>query len=285
MKGHDVFEPMGLDGFGIHSENYALKVNRHPQDQAKISQKKFYQQLRATGNAFDWQHTLETYDPEYYQWTQWLFIEMFKHALAYRAKAEVNWCPSCKTVLADEQVLQKSKIKNQKSKFEIQIGICERCSTEVVKKELEQWFFRITAYAEKLLQNTYKPTFNWTEKVKTGQRNWIGKKEGIVIKYKISNINLSINSGLTQSEVEWVKNQKLYIDCFTTRPDTNFGATFIVLAPENPLCLKITTPENYQKVKISTSGIVKQTERQKEKQEVLQKTAASLSSLDLAQPV
>ncbi len=222
MQGFDVFEPIGLDGFGIHSENYALKVNRHPKEQAKITQKNYYRQLRAIGNGFDWQHTLETYDPDYYKWTQWLFVEMFKHGLAYRAKAEVNWCPSCKTVLADEQVID---------------GKCERTGDVVIKKELEQWFFRITSYAERLLQNTYKTSFNWPNKVKIGQRNWIGKKEGINIKYQISP---STSSGQ--------ENSKYQIECFTTRPDTNFGATFIVISPQHPLAVKIATPEQKNEV-------------------------------------
>src|SRR3972149_9850424 len=127
MKGKDVFEPIGLDGFGIHSENYALAVGRHPREQAKISEKNFYRQLRATGNAYDWTRTLETYDPDYYRWTQWIFVQMFKKGLAYRKKARVNWCPSCKTVLADEQVLQKIKNISQKSKAdEVSVGVCER---------------------------------------------------------------------------------------------------------------------------------------------------------------
>ncbi len=224
MRGYDVFEPIGLDGFGIHSENYALKVGRHPEKQAKISEANFYRQLHATGNMFDWTRTVETYDPQYYQWTQWLFVQMFKHGLAYRAKAKVNWCPSCKTVLADEQVID---------------GKCERCSTVVENKDLLQWFFKITAYAERLLQNTYKATFKWPEKVKLGQRNWIGKKEGIVIHYPV-----------IQASNDPISNKnKQYISVFTTRPDTNFGATFIVLAPEHPLALFLATPENYHKVK------------------------------------
>ena len=135
MQGNDVFEPIGLDGFGIHSENYALRVGRHPREQAEISEKNFYRQLRATGNAYDWTRTLETYDPDYYRWTQWIFVQMFKKGLAYRKKAQVNWCPSCKTVLADEQVIE---------------GKCERCSSIVEKKDLEQWFFAITKYADRL---------------------------------------------------------------------------------------------------------------------------------------
>src|SRR3989344_3060627 len=169
-KGCEVFEPIGLDGFGIHSENYALKVGRHPGLQAKISAKNFYRQLHAIGNGFAFENTLETYDPDYYRWTQWIFVQMFKKGLAYRKKSLINFCPSCKTVLSDEQVVE---------------GKCERCKTAVEKREMEQWFFKITAYAEKLLQNTYKESFKWSEKVKIGQRNWIGKKEGINITYSV----------------------------------------------------------------------------------------------------
>lgn len=210
MQGYDVFEPIGLDGFGIHSENYALKINKHPLKLAKKTEKYFYSQLQATGNGYAWENTLETYDPDYYKWTQWLFIQMFKNGLAYRQKSAVNWCPSCKTVLADEQVIS---------------GKCERCGTEVVVKELEQWFFRITKYAERLLNNLDK--INWSEKVKIAQRNWIGRSEGVNIEYE-------------------VVGQKEKIVCFTTRPETNFGATFVVLSPFHPLVLKI-TKDNYKK--------------------------------------
>src|SRR3990172_7462722 len=121
MQGNDVFEPIGLDGFGIHSENYAIKVGKHPKEHAKDSEKNFYRQLGIIGNSFAWDYRLETYDPEYYKWTQWLFIQMFKKGLAYKASAMVNWCPSCKTVLADEQVID---------------GKCERCKTEVERREM-----------------------------------------------------------------------------------------------------------------------------------------------------
>ncbi|MBI5449489.1 leucine--tRNA ligase [Candidatus Gottesmanbacteria bacterium] len=209
MQGYTVLEPIGLDGFGIHSENYAFKIGRHPMDQAKISEKNFYHQLSKIGAMFDWDRTVETYDPSYYRWTQWLFIQMFKHGLAYRDKAEVNWCPSCKTVLADEQVID---------------GKCERCGNTVSKKLLEQWFFRITAYAGKLLENIDGSArggvnLDWSEKVKVAQHNWIGKKEGINIVYPV---------------VDEKGNKITDITCFTTRPDTNFGATFVVIAPEHP---------------------------------------------------
>jgi leucyl-tRNA synthetase len=183
MKGYNVFEPIGLDGFGIHSENYALQIGVHPMKQAKISKKRFYKQLEMIGNGFAWDKRLETYDPEYYKWTQWIFVQMFKHGLAYRKKQAVNWCPSCKTVLADEQVLQKRQETRDKRQ-EVLVGACERCETPVVKKELEQWFFKITKYAEKLLKNLDK--IDWSEKVKIAQRNWIGESEGALINFEIA---------------------------------------------------------------------------------------------------
>ena len=196
MLGKDVFEPIGLDGFGIHSENYALKIGVHPKEQAQIAERNFYRQLRSIGNSFDWQRTVETYNPNYYKWTQWLFIQMFKNGLAYRDTALVNWCPKDLTVLSDEQVID---------------GCCERCSTRVEKKNLEQWFFRITKYADRLLNNI--DGLAWSEKVKTAQRNWIGRSEG--------------------AEVEFlIMNHESRIKVFTTRPDTLFGATFMVLSPE-----------------------------------------------------
>jgi leucyl-tRNA synthetase len=202
MKGHDVFEPIGLDGFGIHSENYALKVGRHPLEQAKLSEKNFYRQLRATGNAYDWTRTVETYDPEYYRWTQWIFVQMFKKGLAYRKKAKVNWCPSCKTVLADEQVIE---------------GRCERCNSTVEKRDLEQWFFKITDYADRLLNGLNH--IDWPEKIKIAQRQWIGKSDGTIIKFPLVN-------------VPGQADKKHTVEVFTTRADTLFGATFLVIAPE-----------------------------------------------------
>ena len=202
MQGQDVFQPIGLDGFGIHSENYAMKVGAHPANQAKISEKRFYKQLESIGNGFSWESWLETYDPEYYKWTQWIFTEMFRRGLAYRKSQPVNWCPKDKTVLADEQVIS---------------GKCERCGADVIQKELEQWFFRITKYADRLLKNL--ETIDWSEKVKIAQKNWIGKSEGASIKFKVESSKLKVKE----------------IEVFTTRPDTIFGATFIVISPEHPL--------------------------------------------------
>lgn len=202
LQGFDVFEPIGLDGFGIHSENYALKIGRHPKEHAAVTEKNFYAQLHKIGNMYDWSRTVETYKPDYYKWTQWIFIKMFEAGLAYRAKAQVNFCPKCKTVLSDEQVIDDK---------------CERCGTVVEKKELEQWFFRITKYAERLLANLEK--LDWAQKVKTSQKNWIGKKEGAEIRFG-------------------------EITIFTTRPETILGATFIVLSPNHPQAGKVKTVIN-----------------------------------------
>ncbi len=262
MQGNDVFEPIGLDGFGIHSENYAIKVGRSPKEHAAISEKNFYRQLHSLGNGFDWTRTLETYDPAYYKWTQWLFIQLFKKGLAYRKKAPVNFCPSCKTVLSDEQVID---------------GKCERCGTLVEKRNLEQWFFEITKYSDRLLNNL--KDLDWTEKVKIAQKNWIGKKEGIGITYDIvipTEVEGSKYVERDSSTPEFssvARNDKLTVTVFTTRPDTNFGATFIALAPENPLVEKILKQVQDDKIKqevreyVKTAGKKSDIERQTEGKE------------------
>jgi len=203
MRGNDVFEPMGFDSFGIHSENFAIKQGTHPKEQTAKNIKNFTKQFKQLGNLFDWDHTVTTSEPEYYKWTQWLFLELYKAGLAYKQKAPVEWCPSCKTVLANEQVID---------------GKCERCDTEVIQKELEQWFFRITKYADRLLKNL--EWIDWSEKTKIAQRNWIGRSEGAALTFPIVN-------------------SKLEIEVFTTRPDTLFGSTYMVLAPEHPLVVKM----------------------------------------------
>lgn len=190
MNGKDVFQPIGYDSFGIHSENYAIKINEKPQEVVNRTTKKYGEQMRSLGHGYDWTRTVTTSDPDYYKWTQWLFIQMFKAGLAYKKNAEVNFCPSCKTVLADEQVLQ---------------GQCERCQSEVSRKNLEQWFFKITDYADRLLSGLDK--IDWSESVKIAQKTWIGRSTGRLIKFKID--------GGGELEV------------FTTRPDTLNSATFI----------------------------------------------------------
>jgi len=275
MQGQDVFEPIGLDGFGIHSENYAIKIGNHPVEQAKISEKNFYRQLKSIGNGFDWTHSLETYKPEYYKWTQWLFIQLFKAGLAYRKKAPVNFCPSCKTVLADEQVItkvkaQKSKLKTstQNSKVEESVGVCERCETPVEKRDLEQWFFRITKYADRLLANIDK--LDWSEKVKIAQREWIGRSEGQIISFPvILNSFQDPKKGSKEmlKQVEdtprGIQHDNEYIDVFTTRPETMDGATFLVLSPQHPKAGKFKSKEVIDYIKLSSNKIDE--ERRKEK--------------------
>jgi len=210
LKGKDVFEPIGLDGFGIHSENHAIEIGEHIKEVSKRTEKHFYQQLHMIGNAYDWSRTVETYKPNYYKWTQWLFLKMYEKGLAYRKKSSVNWCPSCKTVLSDEQVI---------------VGKCERCDAQTEIKQMEQWFWKITAYAEKLLKHLEclpgrQAGIDWSEDVKTIQKNWIGRSEGAIIKFG------------TQSEKRGVNYE---IKTFTTRPDTLFGCTYVVVCPEHKI--------------------------------------------------
>jgi len=229
MQGYDVFEPIGLDGFGIHSENYAIKIGTHPIEQSKISEKNFYRQLQEIGNGFSWDERLETYDPNYYKWTQWIFIQMYKNGLVERKKASLNWCPSCKTVLADEQVIS---------------GECERCGTTVTKKDLEQWFFKITKYTEKLLKNLEK--IDWSENVKIAQKNWIGKSEGALLRFDVRVVR---NVGNEQARQVKQSDNSNSITVFTTRPDTIYGATYMVLSPEHELVEKFKDRiENFEEV-------------------------------------
>ncbi|MGB9781197.1 leucine--tRNA ligase [Caldanaerobacter sp.] len=207
MQGWEVFHPMGFDAFGLPAENYAIKTGIHPYDSTMENIRTMERQLREMGVTFDWDYEVITCLPEYYKWTQWIFLKLYEAGLAYRKKAPVNWCPSCQTVLANEQVID---------------GKCERCGTEVTKKELTQWFFKITAYAEELLEKL--DDLDWPEKTKMMQRNWIGKSEGAEIEFKVDGKDLSFK-------------------VFTTRADTLFGATYAVLAPEHELVDLITTEE------------------------------------------
>ncbi len=204
MKGFEIFQPMGFDAFGLPAENYAIKTGIHPEDSTLKNIETMEKQLQAMGAMFDWDYEIKTCLPDYYRWTQWCFLQLYKNGLAYRKQAPVNWCESCNTVLANEQVVD---------------GGCERCGTPVVRKNLTQWFFKITDYAERLLQNL--DGLDWPEKTKMMQRNWIGKSTGGEITFALEN-----GESFT---------------VFTTRADTLFGCTYAVLAPEHPLTLKITT--------------------------------------------
>jgi leucyl-tRNA synthetase len=212
MNGYDVFEPIGFDAFGIHSENYAIKKGVHPSYLTAQNVEHFREtQLKRSGNRYDWSHEVNTSHPDYYKWTQWIFLQLYKAGLAFRKYANVNWCPSCKTVLADEQVIE---------------GLCERCNTPVILRELEQWFFKITEYTQHLLDNLN--TLDWSEIIKTAQRNWIGRSEGL-------EFSLTVEG-----------HPGVVIPVFTTRPDTIYGMTYVVLAPENHLVDQLIDAENRQ---------------------------------------
>lgn len=207
MQGYNVFQPMGFDAFGLPAENYAIKTGIHPKDSTYKNMETMQKQLRAIGAMFDWSAEVQTCSPDYYKWTQWLFLQLYKGGLAYRKEAPVNWCPSCNTVLANEQV---------------QEGECERCSSAVVRKNLTQWFFKITDYADELLEGL--EGLDWPEKTKLMQKNWIGKSTGGEITFSSGDNSFSFK-------------------VFTTRADTLFGVSYVVLAPEHELVSKITLPK------------------------------------------
>lgn len=211
MQGYEVFEPMGFDAFGLPAENYAIKTGIHPQDSTLKNIATMEKQLQAMGGMFDWDYEVKTCMPDYYKWTQWIFLQLYKAGLAYRKEAPVNWCTSCNTVLANEQVVD---------------GHCERCGSQVVRKNLTQWFFKITAYADELLRDLDK--LDWPEKTKAMQRHWIGKSTG--------------------GEIEFTCESGDKFRVFTTRADTIFGVSYVILAPEHPLVDKLTTPDRKAKV-------------------------------------
>ena len=200
MQGYNVLYPMGWDAFGLPAENYALKIGVHPSKIVPENIKTFKKQCKALGLSFDWAREIDTTDPKYYKWTQWIFIKLFKEGLAYQKKVLVNWCPKCKTNLADEEVLAN--------------GTHERCGNVAERRLQKQWLLRITKYADRLLDDL--KTVDFSENIALQQTNWIGKKQWIDIYYPIEGIE-----------------EKLSVS--TTRPDTNFGATFVVVAPEHPI--------------------------------------------------
>lgn len=222
LQGYDVFEPVGWDAFGIHSENYALKIGETPKKMLDRTTGNFTEQLRNLGIGCDWTMLVDTTKPEYYKWTQWIFTKLFEKGLAYQKEALLNWCPSCKTVLADEQIID---------------GECERCGTKAEKKKMKQWFFKITAYAQRLLDGLEE--MDWSDITKAAQKNWIGRSEGAEIEFKI---HPPFKSPLAKG------GQMGGIRVFTTRPDTLFGATYMVLSPEHELVKEITLPEQKKAV-------------------------------------
>ncbi len=211
MKGFEVFQPMGFDAFGLPAENYAIKTGIHPKDSTEKNIANMEQTLSEMGAMFDWSAEIKTCNEDYYKWTQWLFLKLYEKGLAYRKEAPVNWCESCKTVLANEQVVN---------------GVCERCGSTVIKKDLTQWFFKITDYAEELLQGLNG--LDWPEKTKLMQKNWIGKSTG--------------------GEIEFTTESGDKFKVFTTRADTLFGVSYVVLAPEHPLVKKLTSSKQKKAV-------------------------------------
>ena len=214
MRGYNVLHPMGFDAFGLNAENAAIARNIHPHTWTMNNIERMRNQLRTLGPMYDWKREVITCVPEYYKWNQWFFLQFYKKGLAYRDNAPVNWCPSCVTVLANEQVIN---------------GLCERCDSEVTHRDMNQWFLKITDYAEELLDQS---KIDWPERINTMQKNWIGKSEGVEIEFDISEYNL---------EQETLKT-------FTTRIDTIYGVTFVVMAPEHPLVPFLTTNENDHEV-------------------------------------
>ncbi len=215
MQGYNVLHPMGFDAFGLPAENAAISRGIHPYSWTMQNIERMRGQLKSLGAIYDWNRDVITCLPDYYRWTQWFFLKLYEAGLAYRAKAPVNWCPNCQTVLANEQVVGE--------------GVCERCKTPVTRRDLEQWFFRITDYAEELLDHSH---IEWPERIKLMQRNWIGKSEGVEISFGLD------GEGLGKREIR----------VFTTRPDTIYGVTFMVLAPEHPLVEELTSPERREEV-------------------------------------
>ncbi|MBI3980534.1 leucine--tRNA ligase [Candidatus Microgenomates bacterium] len=288
MRGFDVFEPMGFDAFGIHSENFAIKQGIHPKTLiAKTTQYFRDQQMKRLGTLFDWEREVNTTDPNYYKWTQWIFVQMFKHGLAEKRKAPVTYCPSCKTVLSDEQteIAKQSQPQGLTDKTPgvepsapgvVSVTVCERCKTPIERRELEQWFFQITKYANKLLENLdhlnndvwgkdqkipekdLKNGINWSEKTKRAQRNWIGKQEGIEIKFSIK-----YQESLASSDTGRASIKQDGITVFTKFPETIFGVTYIVLAPEHKLVSQLTTPEQKKAVEEYINQVKGKTEQER----------------------
>jgi leucyl-tRNA synthetase len=211
MNGYNVLHPIGWDAFGLPAENAAIKHDIHPDKWTKENVAEMQKQLQELGISYDWDREVTTCLPDYYKWTQWMFLKFYEHGLAYKKKSPVNWCPSCETVLANEQVVNDR---------------CERCETVVIKKNLEQWYFKITDYADKLLKDIDKLT-GWPEKVKTMQSNWIGRSYGAQMSFEVEGTDKAL-------------------DIFTTRPDTIYGVTFMVLAPEHPLVKELVSGSEYE---------------------------------------
>ncbi|MBM4425300.1 MAG: class I tRNA ligase family protein, partial [Chloroflexi bacterium] len=232
MRGYNVMYPIGFDAFGLPAENAAIQRGIHPKKWTYSNIANMRKQLRSMGAMWDWEREAVSCDPEYYKWTQWFFSQLFKHGLAYKKMSPVDWCPNCNTTLAREQVWGDDRH-------------CERCKTPVIKKNLEQWYFRITKYADELLKFD---GIDWPERVRTLQTNWIGRSEGAEVTFGIAPPG-DTGGGIT---------------VFTTRPDTLWGATFMVLAPEHPLVAQLTTPDRKAEVEAYVADVTRRTDIERE---------------------
>src|SRR5690554_4419133 len=199
MNGYNVLHPMGFDSFGLPAENYAIKTGTHPRATTEKNIENFRKQIKSLGFCYDWTREISTHTDEYYRWTQWIFLQLYKQGLAYEAETPINWCPNCLTGISNEEVKD---------------GTCERCGTHVTRKNIRQWILKITAYADRLLADL--DTLNWPESIKAMQSNWIGRSEGASVRFTI-------------------ENSKEFLEVYTTRSDTLFGATYMVVSPEHPL--------------------------------------------------
>ena len=241
MRGYNVMFPMGFDAFGLPAENAAIQRGVHPKEWTYANIEKMRKQLRSMGAMYDWRREAISSDPKYYHWSEWFFLKLLEHDLAYRKMSPVDWCPHCNTTLAREQVWGDDRH-------------CERCGTPVTKKDLEQWFFRTTRYAEELLEFDH---LDWPERVQLLQTNWIGRSEGAEVHFKVDVDSFPAGADpLPEDEAQ--------LTVFTTRPDTLWGATFMVLAPEHPLVERITAPEYKEVVETYVEQAIRQTDIQRE---------------------
>ena len=226
MRGYNVLHPMGFDAFGLPAENAAIKRGIHPHTWTMDNIANMRRQLATMGTIYDWDRQVVTCLPEYYRWNQWIFLQLYKRGLAYQGFAPTNWCPSCNTVLANEQVVD---------------GRCERCDSVVTRRDLNQWFFRISDYADELLDHS---KIDWPDKINVMQTNWIGRSEGVEVEFDVSHLGLPEKT----------------LSTFTTRIDTIYGVTFVVVAPEHPLVEQLTTSEHRAEVEAYVERARRQTE-------------------------
>ncbi len=254
MKGKNVLHPMGFDSFGLPAENYAIKTGTHPQITTDNAVKTFKQQIEAIGLSYDWTREVQSHDPNYYKWTQWLFLQLYKKGLAYKKEAPVNWCNSCQTVLANEQVLSD--------------GTCERCGTQVVQKNMAQWFYKITAFTDRLIDDLQK--IDWPESTKLGQINWMGRSQGAEIKFSVFS---------SQSSEELAN-----LTVFSTAPDTIQGATFMVIAPEHNMIQSLKNNiVNWDDVQNYLEEAKKKTELERQQQK--DKTGTKIEGIYAINPI